>query len=433
MRISTNQIYDSGVSSLQRGQSALYKLQNQLSSNKRVLTPEDDPVAAAQALIVTQSKDVNAQHTDNQGTANSQLGLVDSQLSSLVDLLQNVRESVVKAGNTGTLSNSDRSAIATELESNLSQMLGIANSQNGAGDSLFAGYKGATLPFAVNGALPAVSPASSSPIGYFGDDGVRLLQVSSSRQIAVNVAGNDLFMNIRGGNGTFVTATGGNLGGGINKGTATADAGSVVDQQKWALAVNNPLAGQPLEIRFSVVAGVTTYGIYDPVSATTTGPLAYTPGQAIPLTTAGGVDFGSQVVVNGQPANGDRFTVKASSSQSMFQTMQSLIGILRSPVGTTNYTTTEYTNALGAQLTNLDQAMGNVSRVQATVGSQMKELDSLVNTSSDLDIQYQSTLSDLVGLDYYKAMSDFTMQKTALEAAQKSFVEISGLSLFNYL
>ena len=427
MRISTSQIYDSGVASLQRGQSALYKLQNQLSSAKRVLTPEDDPVAAAQALIVTQSKDVNAQHTDNQGTASSQLGLVDSQLSSLVDLLQNVRESVVKAGNTGTLGNSDRNAIATEMESRLSEMLGIANSQNGAGDYLFSGYKGATLPFSLD--------ASTSSYQYSGDDGQRLLQVSSSRQMAVNVAGSDVFMNARGGNGTFVTATGGNLGGGINKGTATVDAGSVVDQQKWALAVNDASAGQPLEIRFSVVAGVTTYGIYDPVSNATSVPVpnTYTPGMAIQLKTFAGVDFGSQVVVNGQPQDGDRFTIKPSSGQSMFQTMQSLIGILRSPVGTASYSTTEYTNALGAQLTNLDQAFANVGRVQATVGSQMKELDSLVNTSSDLDIQYQTTLTDLVGLDYYKALSDFTMQKTALEAAQKSFVEISGLSLFNYL
>ncbi len=427
MRISTNQIYDNGVASLQRGQYSLNKLQNQLSSAKRVLTPEDDPVAAAQALIVTQSKDVNTQHADNQKTASGQLGLVDSQLNSLVELLQNVRVRVVQAGNTGTLGSANRESIATELESRLSEMVGIANSQNGAGDYLFSGYKGATSPFAID--------ASTSDYAYYGDDGERLLQVSSSRQMAINVAGSDIFMNSRAGNGTFVTATGNNMSGGINKGSATIDAGSVLDQQKWALAVNNPLAGQPLEIRFSVLAGVTTYGIYDPVSNATSVPVpnTYTPGMAVSLKTSAGVDFGSQVVVSGQPQDGDRFTVKPSSSQSMFQTMQSLVGILRSPVGSASYTATEYSNALGAQLTNIDQAIVNVGRVQATVGSRMNELDALANTSSDLDIQYQTTLEDLVGLDYYQAMSDFTMQKTALEAAQKSFVQISGLSLFDYL
>jgi flagellar hook-associated protein 3 FlgL len=433
MRISTSQIYESGTVNIQRNQSALYKLQNQLSTGRRVLTPEDDPVAAAQALLVTQSREVTAQHMENQGNADSQLGLVDSQLSSLGDLLQHVREKVIQAGNTATLSNTDRQAIATELEARLSEMLGIANTQNGTGEFLFSGYQGGTRPFAIDASVAALPPASTSPVGYFGDDGERLLQVSSSRQMAVNVAGSEVFMQAKNGNGTFAVATGGNLGGGNNQGTAISDAGSVLDPQKWALAVNNPLAGQPLEIRFSVVAGVTTYGVYDPVSAVTTGPLAFTPGQAIPLLTSAGVDFGSQLVVQGAPANDDTFSVTPSSNQSLFQTMQNLIGILRSPVGSATYSTTEYTNALGGQLTNLDQAFGNISRVQASVGTRMRELDSLGDTSSDLNVQHQQTLSKLQDLDYAKAISEFTQQQVQLEAAQKSFVQVSGLSLFNYL
>ena len=435
MRISTNQIYDAGALGIQRNQSALYKLQNQLSSGRRVLTPEDDPVAAAQALIVTQTKEVNAQHLENQGNASGQLGLLDSQLSSLTDLLQSVRERVIQAGNTGTLNNSDRQTIATELESHLSEMLGIANSRTGSGDYLFSGYQGATLPFALDASQSAVPPASTSPVGYFGDDGERLLQVSSSRQLAVNVAGSDVFMSAKGGNGTFVTSTGGNIVApvGINKGSATIDAGSVLDQTKWQAAVNNPLAGQPVEIRFSPVAGVMSYGVYDPVGGLSTPLLPFTPGQAIPLVTAGGVDFGAQVIVQGQPVDGDTFAIKPSSSQSLFQTMQNLIGILRTPVGSPSYSTTQLGNDLGAQLTNLDQGFNNVSRVHATVGTRMRELDSLGSTSSDLDLHYQESLSQLQDLDYAKAISEFTLQQTYLEAAQKSFAQISGLSLFNYL
>jgi flagellar hook-associated protein 3 FlgL len=63
----------------------------------------------------------------------------------------------------------------------------------------------------------------------------------------------------------------------------------------------------------------------------------------------------------------------------------------------------------------------------------MRELDALGSNASALDIQYQSTLSDLQDLDYAKAITDFTKQQMSLEAAQKSFVKISGLSLFNYL
>ena len=50
MRISTSQIFQSGANSLMDGQSKLYKLQNQLSSGKKFLSAQDDPVAAAQVL-----------------------------------------------------------------------------------------------------------------------------------------------------------------------------------------------------------------------------------------------------------------------------------------------------------------------------------------------------------------------------------------------
>lgn len=433
MRISTSQIYDSGVLGIQRGQTALYKLQNQISSGRRVLTPQDDPVAAAQALVVTQSQGVNAQHADNQTKATSQLGLVDSQMTSLVTLLQSARDLIIQGGNTGTMSNSDRQSLANDMASRLSEMVGIANAKDGSGDYLFSGYQGATLPFAISAASPAVPPSTVAPYAYSGDDGERLLQVSSSRQLAVNVPGSDLFMDVRNGNGTFVARTGGNIAGGINQGSATIDAGSVLNPTLWTQAVNNAAAGQPLEIRFTVAGSVTTYGIYDPVSGLTSGPLPYTSGQAIPLVTSAGVDFGSQVVVQGQPANNDRFTITPSSSQSIFQTLQNTISILQTPVTQSGYTATQLSNDLAQQLTNLDQGLSNVSRVQSLIGTRMREIDALANTSSDLDIQYESVLLGLQALDYAKAISDFTQQNTNLQAAQKSFVQIAGLSLFNYI
>lgn len=444
MRISTSQIYDAGSLNIQRNQAALFKLQNQLSTGRRVLTPEDDPVAAAQALLVTQAKEMNAQQTTNQGNAASQLGLVDSQLSSLVDLMQNVRDRVIQAGNT-SLTASDRQSIATELEARLGELLGIANAQNGSGDYLFSGYQGATKPFAINASLSAIAPSTTSPVGYYGDDGERLLQVSSSRVMPVNVAGSDVFMNAKQGNGTFVVETGGN-GGGINQGSATVDSGSVLDLQKWQQGVNSfawSNANNPaIQVSFSVAAGATTYQLYDvsvpaspvPISAAA----AYTPGQAISLAStnppaASATSFGAQFVVQGSPAHGDTFSVTPSTNQSLFQTMQNLIGILKSPVGSSSYTNSEYSNALGQQLANIDQALDNVSRVQATVGTRLRELESLGEAASDLDLQYQTTLSGLQDLDWAKAISDFTMQQTYLEAAQKSFAQISGLSLFNYL
>jgi flagellar hook-associated protein 3 FlgL len=67
------------------------------------------------------------------------------------------------------------------------------------------------------------------------------------------------------------------------------------------------------------------------------------------------------------------------------------------------------------------------------VGARMKELDNLDSTGDDLNIQYQTTLSNLQDLDMVKAISLFAQQQQTLQAAQMSFKTMSGLSLFNYI
>lgn len=428
MRVSTSQIFDFGAKGIGRNQFDLFKLQNQLSTGRRVLTPEDDPIAAAQALVLEQSKRVSQQFLDNQGDAKGKLGLLEGNLVGLGDLLQNVRERLVQAGNT-TLTNADRSYIAQELEARFSELMGIANSQDGAGNYLFSGYQGAVKPFS----------AIATGAQYDGDDGQRLLQVEASRQLPTNVSGAELFNRIRQGNGTFVTATGGN-GAGINQGSGVIDQGSVTNLASWNAAVN---AGyDDLEIRFSVTpAGVTQYEIYDASGPTAlTAAADFVPGQAIVLKNdlvapPAPADFGASVVISGDPANGDTFTVNSSTNQSVFATLRETIDLLKSGIGSVagGNSSTEYTNRLAGNLQNIDQALENVSRVRATVGSHLKELDSLNSTGEDLQLQYASSLSALQDLDYTKAITDLSKKQLQLEAAQLSFRQISQLSLFSIL
>jgi flagellar hook-associated protein 3 FlgL len=90
-------------------------------------------------------------------------------------------------------------------------------------------------------------------------------------------------------------------------------------------------------------------------------------------------------------------------------------------------------NKLTTASDNLKSSLDNILTVRAGVGSRMKELDYLENTGMDLDLQYSSTLSNLVDLDLAKAISDYATQQMTLDAAQKSFKTLSGLSLFNYI
>ncbi|MBI3525164.1 MAG: flagellar hook-associated protein FlgL [Betaproteobacteria bacterium] len=195
MRISTGMIFDSGVKAMQNRTSSLLHNQQQIASGRRILTPADDPVAAARALEVDHAKGMNDQYGLSLGNAKDALGMVDSKLSSAGDLLVRIRELAVQAGDAG-LSVSDRHAISSELRSRYDELIALGNSTDGTGQYLFSGYQGSTMPF---------SGSVANGVAYRGDDGQRALRVSSSREMPVSDSGNDIFMNIKNGNGVFAT------------------------------------------------------------------------------------------------------------------------------------------------------------------------------------------------------------------------------------
>jgi flagellar hook-associated protein 3 FlgL len=210
MRISTAQIYSSGTNGLLKLQSDIYKIQNQEATGKRVVNPSDDPVAAAQILQVSQAKSVNKLYSDNQSTASSTLSTLDTTLQSVYDELSSVYSSAVQAGN-ASYSDAQRSDLATQLKQNLTNLLSLANTQDGNGRYVFAGTKSTTEPFTVNTGADSTTNYSSSGnsyVNYNGNDGKQELQVGASQYVTTNETGSDVFMSVKDGTGT---ATGGSV------------------------------------------------------------------------------------------------------------------------------------------------------------------------------------------------------------------------------
>ena len=98
MRVSTNTMYDNGTGQMLRQQDALFRIQQQLSSGKSILTPSDDPIASVQALAITQSASINDQYSVNRNNAKSSLALEESVLKQVTEVLHGVNESAVQAG-----------------------------------------------------------------------------------------------------------------------------------------------------------------------------------------------------------------------------------------------------------------------------------------------------------------------------------------------
>lgn len=402
MRISTSQIYTQGAEAIARAQSELFANQQRIAAGKRMLSPADDPVASAEAVVVGQSRARVERYAANIVTASESLGINDSILGDVGDLLTDIRTLAVSAGS-GALSAADRAGIATELQGRLDQLVGLANSRGADGGYLFSGFAVAAQPFALTGGSYV----------YNGDQGTRAIGVADGRELEVSIHGETLFNSIRTGNGTFLASAAA-----ANTGTATLDGGSVVDA---AL-----LDGHRYQLSFSVAAGVTTYDVTDLTTSTiVSAGNAFTPGSSVTVA-------GMQVGIAGNPAAGDAFTLEPAPRQSVFATVQNLIATLRAP-SATPAEKTKLANGLGTALQNLTQAQEAVLTARAGVGARMRELDSLSAGNDARRVQYESTLSRLSDLDYSKALSDFARQQLALEASQKSFLQASGLSLFNYL
>jgi flagellar hook-associated protein 3 FlgL len=449
MRISTNTIFELGSSRISDLQAALVKTQQQLSTQRRVLTPADDPVASATALGVSQSLSMNEQFGLNRQTAKSFLGQEESVLHSVTDLLHNVKGLIVDAGN-GAIEDEQRQYLAAQLRGHFDQLLGLANSRDGTGNYMFGGFNTASQPF------------SQTPTGaqYNGDQGQRLLQVGASRQLPINDTGNSVFEGIRTGNRTFVTSPSNKFDTSVsppvpvapatvNSGSGIVGTGAVVDATK--------LTGHDYSVVFSVIPSAVpatpqtpdtvSYAVKDNVtgrfwnSATSTWDLAlpapvpgtvpaapwspYASGQAITID-------GLQIDVTGKPGDGDAFGINPSRNQSLFTTLNDLLTTLSTgSIGAAGQA--RLTNGLNAANNNIDNALDNVLNVRAAIGTRLSELDVLDSGGEDLNVQYTESLRVLTEIDLAETYSSFAQQQMTLDAAQQSFLSITRLSLFDHM
>jgi len=416
MRISTSMIFQNSGSQISDLQSSLNQTMQQISSGRKILTPADDPIGSSRALVITQAAAINDQYNVNRQDLQDNLGVASGVLSNVANLLNSSKSLVISAGN-GGLADSDRAAIANSLKANLSSLLSLANSTDGTGNYLFSGFSTTTAPYTqtVGGAT------------YNGDQGQRSLQVDTARQLPLSAPGEQIFGNIRTSANQFSV-----LPDPSNTGTATATA--TIDPATAAnLTGNNyTITFDNTGANFSVI-NTTTGGSVALTNATTGAPIP----QPAPYVSGQGVKFdGINAVITGgppstTPAPGDKFTIQPGN-QNIFETLTDVINALNTPTGNSP-ARKSLTAALTQANNNIDASLGNVLTATAQVGASLQEVDSLNTVGASNKIAYAQSLSAIQDLDYAKAITSLNQQQTTLQAAQQSFVKISGLSLFNYI
>nr|WP_294864706.1 flagellar hook-associated protein FlgL [uncultured Pseudogulbenkiania sp.] len=183
MRISTSMVFTQGYTGIQGNQYTLNKLQEQLSTQKRVVVPSDDPVASAQMLEVSQSEGRNLQFVKNGDAVESSLAISETSLNSANDLLSNLKSLAIEAGN-GGLATAQLKMIQIDVKEGFTQLVSYANATDGRGNYLYGGNAIDSAPFVADSALN---------VTYNGDTGRRDVQISAARQVPITEIGSAVY------------------------------------------------------------------------------------------------------------------------------------------------------------------------------------------------------------------------------------------------
>jgi flagellar hook-associated protein 3 FlgL len=156
----------------------------EIASGQSVNEPSDNPAAAA---LLVENADQTAQADQflrSIGSVSAEMQNADSSLNSVVTILQRAI-SLGTEGANGTLNDSDRAAIAAEVQGIQSQLLSLANLSY-QGSFVFAGTATQTAPYVLDSTSP-------SGVRYVGNSKVNTLTLGNNFSLQTNLPGSELF------------------------------------------------------------------------------------------------------------------------------------------------------------------------------------------------------------------------------------------------
>ncbi|MCK5819918.1 MAG: flagellar hook-associated protein FlgL [Psychromonas sp.] len=497
MRISSQVFFQRNTTSIMAQQSKLSQQNLHLSTQKRVISGADDPVAMAAIQRLKQQLSINTQNINNGHKAQSANAIEDTALGQVTNILQRVRELTVSSGN-GTLNAEAREANAMELEGLREELIGVANTRDGSSQYIFAGYEVDTKPFQKN---------EFGSIEYHGNDGSNSFQIGTGVSVKVNDSGSSIFTDIPNGNGIYLAE-----GGNSNTGSGAIDAGSVIDrdlaasfaEENFTIAINKSGTSQAqysvYGINDSAITGsaslkISQIDLNDPninnvlpgstypntdsnvdiqfiangagFDISINGQAAlptFDPSQGLQTVTVDGIS----VEIKGMPVVTDIYKlthyqapIDYTEGQSIefngLKTMlkgdvhdgdtfsltksenEDIFSTIQGAIdalrikGSQSVFSAQREMRLNMSLSQIDNAMANISQIRTSVGARMRTIENQREATLDFSLTNQKTLSKLEDLDMASAISDFQLQLSLLEVTQQTFIKMQSLDLFRLI
>lgn len=401
MRIATANTFDNTIATLLNRQLQLQKTQIQLTSGKRISQASDDPTGAAQAE--RSRAEISRIDADNRALQASQnaMTLAESGLGDATDILQQIRETLVQAGD-GSYTDSERKALSIKIQDLRSQLFTIANRTDGSGNYLFSGQGSGGPPFVdQNGGAKYVGVPGTNQTGVFAG-------------YPISIDGRLAWEQARSGNGSFVTGPGSNINSGEAPG-AWIDSGNLINPQA--------LTGHSYTLQINGNAPAQNYLVTDDITGNVVASDTFSSGHAIEFD-------GMSMSISGDPVDGDQFTVQPSTADlHVFDVLDRAVANLNTP----SRTGAQISQANASDLRDIDAVMGNMQNVRSQVGETMNNLDNTQTRMSALKLNAQTEKSNAEDLDMVQGISDFQNQQTGYQAALQTYAMVQRMSLLQFI
>ncbi|EAR63095.1 flagellar hook-associated protein FlgL [Neptuniibacter caesariensis] len=414
MRISTQQVFLNNIDNISKTSADVFKTQQQLSTGKKVLQPSDDPLASAQIQKFKKEIARTEQYNSNIEVSERRLQLEENTIEQINNQSIRLRELTIQ-GKTGTLNDTDRAAIASEVDQIIKSLDGLMNTKDVQGEFLFSGNKGFTEPYTID-------PRTGRYV-FNGDDGQRFLQVGPETKVASTDSGFDIFETVPKVSG-YVIAD-------INQTSQQIASNEIKDADAFdAFTVERGA----LQITFNDGAG--TFSVTDsqtppqPVSSDDTPPVvltnvAFNDGDVIKVA-------GTELTVGNITAD-STITVDAISQHNILNTALDL----KAELENADFTTQEGKDKFNERMDHILENLSGIEELnvgtRANIGGRLNTLEQQMSVNTDYELFTTESLSAFEDLDYNEAISQFQLQQTVLQAAYSSFARVQDLNLFNFL
>lgn len=182
MRVADNQVFNTLFGNMQRTRGRILVAQEQISSQKRLLKPSDDPSAFGQVLAGRTELSRNEQWSRNLTFGKQRMALADGTLTQVTTLLIRVKELTVQAAS-GTTSAEQRGTIAQEVRQLHRHLMQLANSEFN-GQSIFSGTGTDVAPYVLT---------SGDTVAYQGNGERHAIEVGEGQTIDDTIPGSQIF------------------------------------------------------------------------------------------------------------------------------------------------------------------------------------------------------------------------------------------------